>query len=149
MIIHPESHVHEGVTQEHLDFLIQNFHGRDSFFIETIALPEHLGSLPCDLHGPIVGEEPVLEAEASFACRPGRNIRSRLCNRKVGESRFMTVIGGRPITGAAAGQMVLFTVYGGPLAPRELEDPTHNDDSLREAQVFWRSHALTHPEACK
>jgi hypothetical protein len=44
----------------------------------------------------------------------------------------------------AVGQWVLATVYGGPEAPRELEDPNLTDNAAIEASAgFWAHHALS------
>jgi len=56
------SHLDHGLSPAHLDFLEATFGDRAGFFLETVEMPEHLASLPCGLHGPVMGDPPVTDA---------------------------------------------------------------------------------------
>jgi hypothetical protein len=135
----PASHVDHALTQEHLDFLLTRYADRDGSFIDTVELPAHLGPLPCGIHGPIMGDEPVGDDECQLAPRGTRTNLSRLCGREPRLVRQMTVIAG-PHAGEAC---VLYTSYGGPLAPKEPTDPTLKDSERQASEDFWKVHALS------
>lgn len=49
-----------------------------------------------------------------------------------------------PVMGdAVVTPCVLFTVFGGPMAPRELFDPTLPASERSESERFWSEHALS------
>lgn len=138
MKIVPESHVDHALTPAHIRFLMKKFGSRKAFFIKTVRLPRDLAPLPCDLHGPLVGEPAVAESEATYVRRGNRAGESRMCHRPTILVRQMTVIGG-----LFNGQMALFTAYGGPAAPREPWDPSLKSAAeRRESETFWKRHAL-------
>lgn len=138
MQIHPESHV-DHVPARIIDFILKRFQDRTKFFIDTLTLPEELPELECALYGPAMGDKPVPEADVTYSTRPGRQTRSRLIDRPTRKTRICTVIAG-PYSGM---ECVLFTVYGGPAAPREPDDPGINTEAEREASSsFWKAHAL-------
>lgn len=136
--IHAESHLDHALTPAHVSWLLKEFEGKQGFFIASLEIPADLGPLPCGLYGPLVGDPPVPEAEVTYAARGTRTWPSRLSRFAIRESRMVTVIAG-PHDGRAC---VLFTAYGGPLAPREPGDPSLKGDELEEAQAFWKNHAL-------
>lgn len=133
--LHAESHV-DHVPEEIVRFVLENFKDRDGFFIETIALPEHLGTVPCGLHGPLMGDPPVPESEVRYQPRGARQYPSRLVNRPVRQVNTLTVITG-PHDGRPC---VLYTIFGGPTTPQEPADPTCKDKAASER--FWAEHAL-------
>lgn len=51
MIKHPVSHVDHGLTEVQLKYILDQFADRQAFFIETIELPDDLGTVPCGLYG--------------------------------------------------------------------------------------------------
>ena len=132
-----ESHVDHGLNQSQLDFLVEKFAGKDAFFIETVELPEELGTVPCGLHGPLMDDSPVLEAE--MVVRGDRPNPSRLCDRAARPTSKVTVIAGPNGDDAC----VLYTAFGGPLAPKEPGDPTLEGKALEESTAFWAVHALS------
>jgi len=137
MQLHTDSHVDHGLSPEQLSYLLARFADRDAFFIETIELPPELGTVPCDLLGPLVGDDPVLEHEVTYMARGARTWKSR--TKMVSQprsSRLITVIAG-PHDGQPC---VLFTAYGGPLAPQEPDDPGCKD--VEASKAFWAEHAL-------
>lgn len=139
MKITADSHSDHSLTQEQLDYLAKRFADRDSFFIETVGLPTRLGTVPCALHGPLVGDAPVPETEVVYETRGDREGASRLCDREPRQWHCITVIAG-PHNGESC---VLYTAFGGPLTPKEPTDPTLTEDERAESQTFWAQHALS------
>ena len=136
MIRHPDSHDDHGLTEAQLRYILDRFADRSAFFIETIELPADLGTVPCGLHGPIMGDAPIAEAEISYAARGDRTWPSRLVDRAARQTRQVTVIAGPHEEHACT----LYTAFGGPLAPQEPGDPGCKDPTASAA--FWREHAL-------
>lgn len=137
MQITKDSHLDHNLTAAHVALIKERFGDREAFFIETVELPQELDPLPCQLHGPAVGEAPVPETEVFYEVRGNRPGPSRMVKREPVLVRTMTVIGG-----PHEGQCILFTAYGGPCAPREPWDESLDDDGRREATSFWAEHAL-------
>jgi len=137
MIILPESHLDHHLTKAHVEFIMRKFGHREGFFKQTVRMPRDLSSLPVDLHGPAVGEPAVSEAQVFYARRGTRPYVSRLVHRKRKMSRLLSVIAG-PYKGSTA----LFTAYGGPIAPREPNDPALPSSERSESVRFWKKHAL-------
>jgi hypothetical protein len=137
MITLPASHLDHGLTEAQVTHVLRLFADRSAFCIETIDLPETLGTVPCGLYGPLVGDEPVLDAEVTLATRGTRAYPSRLVDRPARPTRTVTVIAG-PHDGHPC---VVFTMFGGPLAPQEPDDPGCKDPAASRA--FWAQHALS------
>jgi hypothetical protein len=112
------------------------FADKASFFIATVELPADLADLSCGLYGPIMGDAPVADADVQLAPRGTRAWPSRLVARPARPTRLLTVIAG-PHDDAAC---VLYTAFGGPLAPQEPGDPGCKDPAASRA--FWAEHAL-------
>jgi hypothetical protein len=112
----------------------------DTFIVTTVTLGGECGDLMSGIHGPIVGDEPVPSEEVEWALRGERTNLSRLCDRAERPTRLMTVIGKREDD-----VVTVFTAYGGPLAPREITDPTLPPEAAEEAAQFWAQHALSRP----
>lgn len=135
------SHLDHALTMAHLRFILATFGNRDGFFAETVSLPPELADLPCGLHGPATGQPPVGDDAVEPVVRPGRSYPSRMLrNQTVGmlPSRLLTVIAG-PVGDLTC---VLFTAYGGPLAPKEPGDPSLPEAERAASVEFWRVHAL-------
>ena len=94
MIKHAISHVDHGLTEGQLSHLLDRFADRKVFFIETIELPEDLGTAPCGLYGPSMGDAPIAEDEVSHEKRGTRAWTSRLVERPTRPTRKVTVIAG-------------------------------------------------------
>lgn len=140
LTIHAESHLDHSLTQSQIVYLLDLFKDRDCFFIETVTLPEELGTVPCGLYGPTMGDLPVTENQVFYAKRGNREYTSRMrCSdaspRRV---REVSIIAG-PHDGHAC---IVYTAFGGPVAPQEFNDPGCKD--LIKSQVFWREHALAY-----
>lgn len=138
-----DSHL-DHVPSSVLEWVLKTFASRDSFFIEECELPPELPTLECGLHGPACGDAPVPEAEVRYASRNGRSTKSRLCARPTRQTRRVVVICG-PDDEPVKGEIVIYTVYGGPQAPREPDDPgiAGKSELISEAKAFWSEHALS------
>jgi len=88
------SHFDHGLSEAQVEYVMNRFADRDAFFIETIELVETLGTVPCGLHGPIVGDAPVSEADVTYEKRGTRAWKSRLVDRPTKSARTVTVIAG-------------------------------------------------------
>lgn len=136
MIKHADSHLDHNLTEAQIAYVLERFATADRFFTATLELPTELGTVPCDLYGPIMGDDPVDERETYFAKRGSRAWDSRMIRRAPRPTRKVTLIAG-PHDGHAC---VLYTVYGGPLAPQEPWDPGCKDQDA--SRRFWNQHAL-------
>jgi hypothetical protein len=112
----------------------------EGFNIATFHIPPHLGTAPCGLYGPIMGDEPVAESEACYMQRSAdRPNLTRCVDRPLRPSNLVSVIG----IHNGSDDPVIFTMYGGPTAPQEPGDP-HLEDAhaYRTAVETWEQHAL-------
>ncbi len=157
--IHKDSHVDHGIDAKVRDYVLKQFRDRTEFFVEVFEYPESypvypslsnwhvthhgvplydvdLPSVPCALH------MDVPEDEVHYARREEREWKSRMCKRPVRMVREVTIIAGPHPDDADAG-MILFTMYGGPNAPREPGDPSLDGQALEIAKVFWSCAALS------
>lgn len=135
------SHLDHGLTEEHLEWLLERFGDRDAFFIECVEMPDHLEPLEDLLYGPAKGDAPIREDEVVYTQRADRPGKSRMIMRPARSSQTVVVIGG-PKNGESC---VLYTAYGSPvIAPREPFDPGIQDDPalMAESREFWAQHAL-------
>ncbi len=159
---HPESHLDHGLNQAQIDYLFTRFADKREFFIETIELPPELGTVPCGLWGPAMGDPEMLDGQLLFlppgqyivdrlpdpanidgaitmAKRGARGWESRLINAPMRPTRKLTIIAGPHEEHAC----ILYTCYGGPQAPQEPTDPKISAVKLDEAKAFWAVHALS------
>ena len=165
MIKHRDSHVDHDLTEAQLRYLLDRFADRTAFFLETFTLPTELGTVPCGLYGPLLGDSPIGESEVSYARRGERSWDSRLIDLPLRQQHELTVIAGphnEPCpqcttsawnilhradcpTCGGAGELkhvcILYTAFGGPASPQEPGDPSCKDPAASAA--FWRAHALT------
>lgn len=139
MKITDDSHTDHAITPEQMEYIMAKFGHRDAFFIETVDLPPRLGTVPCGLHGPIMGDEAVPESEVSYSQRGEREGDSRMCDRPARQVSQVTLIAG-PHEDEPC---ILYTAFGGPLAPKEPTDPTIEEKDLPASKEFWGQHALT------
>lgn len=94
MIRHRDSHIDHGLTEAQLQYLFDRFANRASLFVETITLPRDLGTVPCDLYGPIVGDPSIREDDVTYATRGTRAWTSRLIDLPPRQQHEVTVIAG-------------------------------------------------------
>ena len=55
-------HADHGITKEQLAFIQDMVAGpqtNDGFFIQQVVIPQELGTVPCAIHGPVMGDKPV------------------------------------------------------------------------------------------
>jgi hypothetical protein len=137
------SHLDHGLTVAQIEYAIESAEqhmGLTELIIHTVELPERYGTVPCGLHGPVLGDDPVPETEVVYEVRGSRNGPSRLVDRTERQVRTLTIIAG-PHEGKP---WVLYTAFGGPVTPREPFDvPNWDGAAFMESQAFWASHALT------
>lgn len=163
MIKHKDSHLDHNLTEAQVNFILERFADRAGFFIETVELPADLGTVPCGLFGPVMGDMPVVEGagDVYYRKRGVRAYESRLVDRDPRPTNKLTVIAG-PHDGH---DCVLFTAFGGPVSPKEpgdikaqieqvRHDPTLDElpkaqklaaleQNLIDSMAFWREHALS------
>jgi len=140
MIQHPDSHLDHALTAAQIDHIMKRFGDRQSFFIETFTLPPELGTVPCGLYGPVMGDPPIQEDEVTYEPRGVRAWTSRLVDLPPRQQHEVTVIGGPHSDGIVDWPCILYTAFGGPAAPQEPGDPGCKD--LAASEAFWRDHAL-------
>ena len=133
------SHLDHDLAAQHLTWILKRFSDKSAFFIETVLLPDDLGALSCGLHGPLMGDAPVPDAEARLDVRGNRAGASRLCDRAPRLTRTLTVIAGPNGEDAC----ILYPAFGGPVAPREPWDPSLDDAGRAASEAFWAEHALS------
>lgn len=139
MKIAAESHVDHALTHEQLEWLTARFVDRRAFFIETVELPVSMGTVPCGLHGPLAGDQPVPESEVVYQTRGDRKHPSRMVARPPRPTRTVTVIAGPH----GEEPCILYTAFGGPLTPKEPGDPTLTPEQRAESERIWALHALS------
>lgn len=137
MKITEESHLDHGLAPSQVEWIRRKFADRAAFFIETVELPEELGTLPCGLHGPTMGDASVPAEEVYHEARNKRAWESRLTWRYPRPTRLVTVVAGPH----GDEPCILYTAYGGPQAPQEPDDPGCRDAAGSAA--FWAEHALS------
>ena len=108
------SHLDHGLSEDHVQWILEKFGERDCFFIETVELPEGLGSLDCGLYGPLMDDAPVCEDEVVYTQRGDRPGTSRMVKRVMRKTRLVTVIAGP----YGDEECILYTSFGGPQSPR-------------------------------
>lgn len=148
-IRHGISHLDHGLPPEAIKVIEDAIKDLKAFTILTITVSgTGVGPMLCKLHGPITGEEVVLEEECRMVRRGTREWESRMCDRPPVLTDQVTIIVG-PYANVDDGpgyeEIILFTAYPGPLAPREPGDPSIQADEglILESQDFWAHHALS------
>lgn len=129
-----QSHIDHNLSPEQLAWVLSQEAPAGEVKVQTLVLPLDLGTVPCDLHGPAMGDEPVPEDVVIYRVRGERKGPSRLVAGKARQTRKVTIISGPEEADAC----VLYTAFGGPSSPRELFE-----DDGPEATAFWAEHALT------
>ena len=135
MIITKESHVDHSLSAKVQEHILGLFKEKKEFFIATIELPAELGTVPCGLYGPLMGDAPV--TEVTLVKRGTREWTSRVVSLPTRETRVVSIIAG-PHENEPC---ILYTAFGGPVAPQEPGDPGCRN--LEESNSFWAKHALS------
>ena len=105
------------------------------FCAHTFRLPDNLPDAENALYGPLAGDLPILESEVTYQQRGNRPWTDRLISKPLRFTRQLTIIGK-----AIEGDLVAFTMHGGPLADKNPEDPTNTNPE--QSRKFWSEHAL-------
>ena len=145
-----QSHLDHGLTPQQvayvLDYVRPTLKGLavddDAGLIkDTVELPTELGTVPSGIYGPAVGDPPVEEEEVFYAKRGDRVADSRLVDKPHRHQRMVTLIAG-PHNDF---RWALYTIYGGPLAPKEPSTLNRNDTAQdhKNSREFWAVHALS------
>lgn len=133
---HADSHVDHGLTPAQVAHILERFADRQAFFIETFEFSVELGTVPCALWGPAMGDAPVCPDHVHLEQRGSRSWRSRMVGYPSRQTRTVTVIAG-PHDGDPC---ILFTAFGGPASPQEPDDPDCKD--VEASRAYWAEHAL-------
>ncbi len=140
-----DSHTDHGLTPAQLAWAIAQAPESCPFFLRELTLPDHLGTVPSALRGPVAGDPPIDEATVTYAVRGNRDVLSRMCDLPKIASRKVVIVGGEH-----EGAYILFTAYGGPSAPREVIEAERlhaagklSAEALADARNFWCLHALS------
>ena len=132
-------HADHGISQGQLKYIVEQLKNstKDGFFIQEVKLPAELGSVPCGIYGPVMGDPPVTDAEVTMESRGlDRTWKDRMINKPTRPVDYVQAIGARD-----GDQFTLYTIYGGPLAPQNPDDPGNRDKE--GSQKFWSEHALS------
>ena len=138
-------HTDHDINRAQLSHIVDQVGNEAGFFIKQVTLPEELGTVPCGLWGPAMGDDPIEASLVNNAFRGDRPWTDRvfLQSTLAGvPTKFQTrEVDYVQIIGTAEGDTVtVFTVYGGPLAPQNPEDPSCED--VEASTKFWSQHAL-------
>jgi len=131
------SHMDHHLSVSHLALIVAAVAPmKDEFTIITVDIPASLPAVPCNLRGPDVGTAPVMDEHVRMKTRTGRDWDSRILDLVC--SPLMV----RKLTAVIGPDGTLYTVYGGPVAPREPGDPSMSDEERVLSVEFWSKHAL-------
>jgi len=129
-------HADHGLTEAQTQYALDSVAGiGEGFFIKQVEFPEELGPVPCALYGPAMGDEPVRDEEVMMLKRGDRPWADRMMVGKTRPVQYVQVIGQMGVDACS-----VFTIYGGPLAPQNPEDPSCLDPE--KAKAWWAEHAL-------
>ncbi|MHA2426988.1 MAG: hypothetical protein ACXADB_03050 [Candidatus Hermodarchaeia archaeon] len=128
-------HADHGIKDDQLKFIVDQLkkRGEDGFFIQEIKVP---GEVPCGIYGPIMGDPPVGDDEVEMVARGDREWKDRMIDRPMRPVDFVQAIGTKD-----GEELTIYTIYGGPLAPQNPDDPDNQDPEA--ARKFWSEHALS------
>lgn len=130
-------HADHGISKEQMAFIQSQLMEEKGFFIKQVNIPVEMGSVPCGLYGPEMGDGPVPDKDVVMVSRG---------NDRPWDDRILKNFPTRPVNYVQAIGMVtdeaktLFTVYGGPLAPQNPADP--DCQNVEESTKYWEEHAL-------
>lgn len=133
-------HDDHNLPQEVIDWgfdQLENFLETTEFLFcaHTFTIPDHFPDLENALYGPLAGDPPVEDSEVTLVVRGDRPWTDRIVAKPPRPSRQLTVIGT-----ILDGDLVAFTMHGGPLADRNPADPTNPNPE--QSKIFWSQHAL-------
>ena len=143
MAIFTVFHADHGITPEQMEYIqssIATSVEGDGFFIAEDKIPAELGTVPCGLYGPAMGDQPVGDDAVVREKRGDRPYADRMTDLPFRDVDYVQSIGIRE-----GDKFTLFTVYGGPLAPQHPEDPSNRE--VEASKTFWAQHALSRGDA--
>ena len=134
-------HADHGISPEQMEWIKAQIKAADpkTFFVQEIQIPGELGMVRNAMYGPAAGDPPVPESEVSYRPRGDRPWSDRVVSWPTRPVNYVQAIGMPDQDNP--NKIVLFTVYGGPLAPQHPDDPGCRDVSA--AKKFWSQHALS------
>lgn len=140
-------HADHGLTERQLSYVRTFLNGfaPPHFFILELDIPDEMGSVPNAMMGPASGDPPVEDGPNVYLeARGDRPWEDRMVWGEFRPCSYVQVIGTRGgeinSSGNPCGDITVFTVYGGPVAPQHPDDPTNVDPE--GARAFWSEHAL-------
>jgi len=143
-----DSHVDHALNDLQLSWLLDTVSQRywantPAPLIATLTLHPKIGTVPCGLYGPLMGDAPISDGpDITHAVRGERAGPSRLIDGALfppRPTRLVTLIAGPH----GDEPWVLYTAFGGPVAPREPWDASLDDAGRAESEAFWAEHALS------
>ena len=131
-------HADHGIAPEQMEYIKGRLEQEapQGFFLREISLPRELGAVRNAMYGPAAGDAPVPESDVSYRPRGDRPWSDRVVSWPARPVDYVQAIGTRE-----GDAFKLFTVYGGPLAPQNPDDPGCRD--VEGARKFWSQHALS------
>jgi hypothetical protein len=138
-------HKDHGITDaqwKHILYVLGNS-GLVGFFILQVDIPKELGTVPCSIYGPVMGDVPVPDSEVQMMKRTEDRPPDRMTNKPQRQVGYVQVIGtyeSDPV--AMDAETVIYTCYGGPLAPRNPLEPGLSEKDKLDSEKFWSQHAL-------
>ena len=134
-------HADHGITPEQMEWIKSQIVAANpsTFFIQEIQIPAELGTVRNAMYGPAAGDPPVPESAVSYRPRGDRPWSDRVVKWPTRPVNYVQAIGTPDRDDP--NKIVLFTVYGGPLAPQNPDDPGCRD--VPAAKKFWSQHALS------
>lgn len=123
---------HSSVTEDLLMETIPKVSFKGTKWMGTISM------------GRVIGESKLVAITSADdvreELRPGRRYPSRIVyGRRLEKTELLTI--GLCID-SDDGLCTVFTAFPGPMAPKELMDPSLSEEERQEAEAFWRNHAL-------
>ena len=134
-------HADHGISPEQMEWIKAQIKAADpkTFFVQEIQIPGELGMVRNAMYGPAAGDPAVPESEVSYRPRGDRPWSDRVVSWPTRPVNYVQAIGMPDQDNP--NKIVLFTVYGGPLAPQHPDDPGCRD--VPAAKKFWSQHALS------
>ena len=129
-------HADHGIGDDQLKYIVDQLREKvaEGFFIQQIQLSDQV---PCGLYGPEMGDPPVGDDEVEMVSRSAdRPWKDRMIDKPMRPVDYVQAIGTK-----AGDELTIYTIYGGPLAPQNPDDPDNHD--AEGAKKFWSEHALS------
>lgn len=140
-------HADHGIAEKQKEYIANylRMFAPPHFFIIEIDIPSEFGTVPNGMYGPACGDAPVDESDVSYVARGDREWKDRMVDLPTRACSYVQAIGTRGdninSSGNPDGDITVFTVYGGPVAPQHPDDPTNGDPAA--SKLFWAEHALS------